>query len=145
MFFNTAALHHLHSHNNFEGVKLLDCVIWPSLLWFYPSWGSGPWNRKVRAAGTQQKICHIYRTIKKQHVIRIRSSLQFFSIDLLTSRAMGLTPARNSPQHFPKFTLAMWNSNPFLLHLPFPLWQKEINCKRYRLRTSLDCCIFAKA
>lgn len=86
---------------------------WPGLPWFCTSWGSGPRNRKVRAAGTQQKIRHIYRTIKKQHVIQLHSSLQFFSMDLLTSRAVGLTPAGNSPQRFPKFTLTMWRRWPF--------------------------------
>lgn len=99
---------------------------WPSLPWFYTSWGSGPWNRKGRAAGTRQKICHIYRTIKKQRVIQIHSSLQFFSMDLPKSRAVGLTPAGNSPQHFPKFTLTMWRHRPFS-SFTIPSMEREIN------------------
>lgn len=74
---------------------------------FYPCWGSALCNGKVRAAGTRQEICHIYGAIKKQRVIQICSSLQFFGADPLTSRAVGLTPAGNSPQPFPELTPAM--------------------------------------
>lgn len=72
-----------------------------------PSLGMCPVNGKVRAAGARQEICHIPRASEEQRVIQMCSALRFFGADPLTSRAVGLTPAGNSPQPFPELTPAL--------------------------------------
>ena len=105
-------------------------MVWPSFPRFYTSWGSGPWNQKVRAAGTPQKICHVYRTMCDPDALRfaVLQALIGWHRGLWHRHPLGAEPSVPLSSHWPRE-----DSNPFLLLLPLPLRRKEIDRRGWQL------------